>query len=180
MACVEKGTNSAQRLMWGSGQTRTLDCAAAVLSAAQSVWRLHLALRNVMWRCLGPGSVAGDGSVRWLAGKRTVSQVLTFLNFTALCLWPYVVGNRESGLFLFSGKKRDKEIAWELISEKRGSKVAATAEKRKNSTAVLGSDRNITDDNSLQWQGRLGFDENVPAQFRKSWAKSYGRSKIDK
>jgi len=56
--------------------------------------------------------------------------------------------------------------------EKKGSKVSAAAEKRKISAAVLGSDRHLTDDNSLQREGRLGFGENMLAQLRKSCSKS--------
>lgn len=68
----------------------------------------------------------------------------------------------------------------ELILEKKESKLSAAAERRKFSTSVLGSDRHVTDDNSLQGEGRLGFVENMLAQLSKSWAKSCSRSKIDK
>lgn len=64
--------------------------------------------------------------------------------------------------------------------EKKESKLSAAAERRKFSTSVLGSDRRVTDDNSLRGEGRLGFVENIAQHMSKSWAKSCSRSKIDK
>lgn len=58
--------------------------------------------------------------------------------------------------------------------------VSAAAAKREISTAVLGSDRHVTDNSSLQWEGKLFFDGNMPAQLSTSWAKSCGKSKTDK